>query len=148
MYAQSLPSSALSCDRIFLCPTIRTMQAAAAAVNQGFVDFGGYIAASLRRRGILSAVQGQHTGGIVDADALDRIAIVGLAVTDLSPGLYDTLEELNNVPVDGEYPIPPQQTLAQQRIRELSREVRVSDFTQRLKSMNKFKLLCSLGRLA
>ena len=112
------------------------------ALNQYWIDFGEVVAASLRRRGILSAVQGQSAGGIIDANALDRIIIEGIFLDDLSPGLRDELEELNNVPVVGFYPIPPQLTSVQQHIRELSREMRVSEVAKLVKSINKSNWLC------
>ena len=103
------------------------MQAAAAVVNQAWINFGGYVAGSFRRIGILSAVRGQSAGGIVDADALDRVRIEAILLTDVSPGLRDELYDLNNVPVDGDFPMPIRLTAAQQHTRELSRHVRVSD---------------------
>ena len=85
-----------------------------------------YLAKSFRNLGIASAVPGQSVHGIINADAIDGILIGDITIDDLTPGTVNQLQILNNVPHEGYSPIGARTTAAGEKLRQLAREVRVS----------------------
>ena len=85
-----------------------------------------YLARSFRNLGIASAVPGQNVHGIIDANALDDLLIGAINVVELTPGTVNQLQILNSVPHEGYSPIGAQTTAAGEKLRQLAREVRIS----------------------
>ena len=98
-----------------------------ALVNAPWVQMSINFARAFRNLGIASAVPGQSVHGIIDANAIDDLRIGAITVDDLTPGTENQLEILNNEPHEGYSPIAPQTTAAGEKLRQLAREVRVSE---------------------